>query len=75
MRTLVNPRPHPVRLVLSDGTERTVGAWGLAFVPERDARGESMEVERAEYLPGQDEGRPTNIDSRGKSAPPMQRAA
>jgi hypothetical protein len=43
MSTYVNPRPQPVRLVLSDGSERTVRAWGLAFVPE------SLQVERAEF--------------------------
>jgi hypothetical protein len=43
MSTYVNPRSQPVRLVLSDGSERTVRAWGLAFLPD------SLHVERAEY--------------------------
>ena len=43
MSTYVNPRPQPVRLVLSDGSERTIRAWGLAFVPD------SLQVRRAEY--------------------------
>ena len=43
MSTYVNPRPQPVRLVLSDGSERTVGAWGLALLPD------SLRVERAEF--------------------------
>ena len=43
MSTYVNPRPQPVRLVLSDGSKRSVRAWGLAFVPD------SLHVERAEF--------------------------
>jgi hypothetical protein len=43
MSTYVNPRPQPVRLVLSDGTERTVRAWGLAFLPD------SVHLVRAEF--------------------------
>jgi hypothetical protein len=43
MSTYVNPRPQSVRLVLSDGSERSVGAWGLAFLPE------TVHVERAEF--------------------------
>ena len=43
MSTYVNPRPQPVRLVLSDGSERTVGAWGLAFLPD------SLQLVRAEF--------------------------
>jgi hypothetical protein len=43
MSTYVNPRPQPVRLVLSDGTERTVRAWGLAFVPD------AIQVLRADF--------------------------
>jgi hypothetical protein len=34
MSTYVNARPQPVRVVLSDGSERVVGPWGLAFLPE-----------------------------------------
>jgi hypothetical protein len=33
-RTLVNPRPQAVRLVLSDGGERIIGPWGLTVLPE-----------------------------------------
>jgi hypothetical protein len=43
-RTLVNPRPQAVRLVLSDGTQRVVGAWSLALLPERAADGRPLEV-------------------------------
>jgi hypothetical protein len=43
MSTYVNPRPQPVRLVLSDGSERTVRAWGLAFLPD------ALQVQRAEF--------------------------
>ena len=45
MSTYVNPRPQPVRLMLSDGSERTVRAWGLAFVPD------AVQVVRAEFDP------------------------
>ena len=45
MSTYVNPRPQPVRLVLSDGSERTVRAWGLAFVPD------AVQVLRADFAP------------------------
>ena len=34
MSTFVNPRPQPVRVFLSDGSHRTVGPWGLVFLPE-----------------------------------------
>ena len=34
MSTYVNPRPQPVRVQLSDGSERIVGPWGLAFLPD-----------------------------------------
>jgi hypothetical protein len=34
MSTYVNPRPQPVRVKLSDGSQRIVGAWGLAFFPD-----------------------------------------
>ena len=43
MSTYVNARPQPVRLVLSDGSERTVRAWGLAFVPD------AVQVVHAEF--------------------------
>ena len=43
MSTYVNPRPQPVRLNLSDGSERTVRAWGLAFLPD------SLQLVRAEF--------------------------
>ena len=43
MSTYVNPRPQPVRLVLSDGSERTVRAWGLVFLPD------TLHLVRAEF--------------------------
>lgn len=46
-RTLVNPRPQAVRLILSDGTERIIAPWGLAVIPCADADGQSIEVIRA----------------------------
>ena len=49
-RTLVNPRPQPVRLVLSDGTYRVVGAWSLAVLPERAADGLPLEVVSASLV-------------------------
>ena len=50
MATFVNSRPHAVRLILSDTSERVVGAWGLAVVPATDAAGRPLEVVRSEYL-------------------------
>jgi hypothetical protein len=44
IRTVVNPRPEAVRLILSDGTERVVAAWGLAVLPRSDADGQPIEV-------------------------------
>jgi hypothetical protein len=41
MSTYVNPRPQSVRLVLSDGSGRTIRAWGLAFLPD------ALQVQRA----------------------------
>ena len=52
MSTYVNPRPQPVRLLLSDGSERTVGAWGLAFLPD------SVRLVRAEFEQPQPQGAP-----------------
>ena len=42
MSTYANPRPQPVRVVLSDGSERLVGPWGFAFLPD------SLHMVRAE---------------------------
>jgi hypothetical protein len=59
-RTLVNPGPRAVRLVLSDGSERIVGPWGLAVVPRAAEDGQPVEVLEAFVLerrtiPGYDE--------------------
>lgn len=43
-RTLVNPRPEAVRLVLSDGSERIVAPWGLAVLPDAANDGLPLEV-------------------------------
>jgi hypothetical protein len=43
-RTLVNPGPRAVRLVLSDGSERIVGPWGLAIVPRSAEDGKPVEI-------------------------------
>ncbi len=43
-RTLVNPRPEAVRLVLSDGSERMVGPWGMTVLPKVDAQGQPIDV-------------------------------
>ena len=46
-RTLVNPRPEAVRVVLSDGSERVIAPWGLAIVPRYGAAGEPIEIRLA----------------------------
>lgn len=53
MPTLVNPRPQPARLHLSDGSERIVHAWGLVILPEWAKDGEPLGVLRAELLSDQ----------------------
>jgi hypothetical protein len=50
IRTLVNPRPEAVRLILSDGSERVVAAWGLTVLPRLDADGQPMRVVQALLL-------------------------
>jgi hypothetical protein len=49
-RTLVNPRPQAVRLILSDGTERVVAPWGLAVLPRSGPRGQRIDVVKAFVL-------------------------
>jgi hypothetical protein len=49
-RTLVNPRPEAVRLVLSDGSERIVAPWGLAVLPDASSDGLPLEVIAAFFL-------------------------
>ena len=46
-----NQRRYPVRVRLSDGTQRIVGPWGLALLPAQDARGHALRVAGAELLP------------------------
>ncbi len=43
-RTVVNPRPQAVRLVLSDGTERIAGPWGVVLLPLFASDGSPLEV-------------------------------
>jgi hypothetical protein len=49
-RTLVNPRPYAVRLVLSDGTQRIVGPWGLVILPPVAQDGGPLEIVLAELV-------------------------
>ena len=50
MTTLVNPRPQAVRLILSDGTDRLLHAWGLAVLPQTGADGQPLRVVGTEYV-------------------------
>jgi hypothetical protein len=43
-RTVVNPRPQAIRLVLSDGTERIADAWGIVLLPLFASDGSPLEV-------------------------------
>jgi hypothetical protein len=47
---LTNPRPQSIRLLLSDGSERIVGPWGLAVLAEYNRLGQLLEVISAELL-------------------------
>jgi hypothetical protein len=47
-RTVVNPRPQAIRLVLSDGTERIAGPWGIVLLPRFASDGSPLEVLLAE---------------------------
>jgi hypothetical protein len=49
-RTLVNPRPEAVRLVLSDGSERIVGPWGVTVLPDVAEDGQSLQVVEVHLL-------------------------
>src|SRR5438270_8797711 len=49
-RTLVNPGPRAVRLLLSDGSERIVASWGLAVVPRSAEDGQPIEILEAFVL-------------------------
>ena len=49
-KTLVNPLPESVRLVLSDGTERVIGPWGVAIVPRQASDGRAVQVLVAELV-------------------------
>jgi hypothetical protein len=68
MSTYVNPRPQPVRLVLSGGSERTVSAWGLAFLPD------SVRLVRAEFEQPQQQGEPIST-LKPKPRPGQKKAA
>ncbi len=47
-RTLVNPRPEHVRLVLSEGSERVVLPWGLTLLPRSTPDGDPLEIVEAQ---------------------------
>jgi hypothetical protein len=47
-RTLVNPRPEHIRLVLSDGSERVVLPWGLTLLPRSTPDGDPLEIVEAQ---------------------------
>jgi hypothetical protein len=49
-RAVVNPRPGAVRLVLSDGSERIVGPWGVVILPLFASDGSPLEVLLAELV-------------------------
>ena len=51
-RTIVNPRPQTVRLVLSDGTERIIGPWGVALLPLFASDRTPLDVLLAEFVSG-----------------------
>jgi hypothetical protein len=48
MAMLSNPTAHAIKLVLSDGTARTIGPWGLALLPEYGRRGQRLEITTTE---------------------------
>jgi hypothetical protein len=48
MAMLSNPTAYAIRLVLSDGTARIIGPWGLALVPEYGQRGQRLEITTTE---------------------------
>jgi hypothetical protein len=50
IRTLVNPRPEAVRLILSDGSERVVAPWGMTVLPRSASDGHSVDVVTALLL-------------------------
>jgi hypothetical protein len=52
-RALVNPRPHTVRLVLSDGSERISGPWGIVVLPLFASDGSPLEIVLAELVTSQ----------------------
>jgi hypothetical protein len=47
---LTNPRSQSIRLLLSDGSERIVGPWGLAVLADYNRLGQRLEVISAELL-------------------------
>jgi hypothetical protein len=49
-RTVVNPSPQAVRLVLSDGTERIAGPWGVIALPLFASDGSPLEVLLVEFV-------------------------
>jgi hypothetical protein len=49
-RTLVNPRPESVRLILSDGTERVIAPWGLTVLPRSGIDGQPVDIVQAFLL-------------------------
>jgi len=44
LKTLVNPSPRPIRLVLEDGTEHVVPAWGMVRLDQQVERVEPVDL-------------------------------
>jgi hypothetical protein len=49
-RAVVNPLPQAIRLVLSDGSERIVGPWGVVVLPRSSFNGRPLVVVNAELV-------------------------
>jgi hypothetical protein len=50
MLMLTNPRLQSIRLLLSDGSARIVGPWGLAVLADHNRLGQRLEVISADLL-------------------------
>ena len=74
MAMLTNPRRHSIKLTLSDGSERIIGPWGLAVLPDYDQRGQRLEITATEIA---DPGSTTDSApvKSGAPTPRKQRAA
>ena len=56
MTVYVNPRPQPMRLVLADGTEQTVAAWGMVRLETAVARVEPADQPKRTDSPARSGG-------------------